>query len=288
APKPPSRRFQPYTPPPAAHTSASITTASISCLFPKGGRHSVSVGAPVVGIMKGARAGAGGATPTNGGASANGDGGVNGAAGGAGDKGEGTSGGDRGEGTSARSRLPPLGLPLPLTPTWASPASWGGGSPWAAAFGGGSKIGSASGGSKVGSAHASGASTPASSKRISLAELPESWASSRPAGSSTYRSSKSKSKSKAKSKSKSGKGKAREERAGIRRMGRGRERERGAGWLAWLVGGSALGLGLGAGGGQEERERDSSRVGGKGGGSMWGGGIGGGMMGRGAGDEWAV
>ncbi|KAJ7170561.1 hypothetical protein C8R43DRAFT_1149130 [Mycena crocata] len=46
-----------------------------------------------------------------------------------------------------------------------------------------------------------------SSKRISFAELPESWALSRPAGSSSgYRSSKAKSKSKAESKSKVGQG----------------------------------------------------------------------------------
>ncbi|KAJ7098670.1 hypothetical protein B0H15DRAFT_1018962 [Mycena belliarum] len=235
-PPPPSRRFQPASPPPAATTAPpSTATASVSRLFSRGGRHSVSTApAPVQGIMKvtphhtptaslSVRTGNAVAGPSNAVAGSSKDG-----------------AGSSNEGVSA-----------PSTPG-ASPSAF-----WARATGGGSR-------------GTSGASTPASSKRISFAQLPESYASSRPAG-----SARGKSKSKSKSKVRKGKGKGDGDAEG--------------GWLAWL-------LGVGAGGasamGAEERERlgvggMTGGVGGRGSG-VWGVGAGGGIMGRGAGDEWSV
>ncbi|KAJ7167713.1 hypothetical protein C8R46DRAFT_1191781 [Mycena filopes] len=219
-PPPPKRQFLPRSPPPLPHAAPSTATASVSRLFSKGGRHSVTTkpdGARVVGIMK-----------------------VGGSA------------------SGSRPETP--STPLPPTPLLEPPGS-------SASAGG-----SASGWGAVGqsafwplrSRPPSGASTPASasgaghSKRISFAELPESWAASE-GRSPSSRSVKSRSKSKSKAKSKSGKGKGR---AGEDEGGGSEE-----GWLAWLVGGSALGLGLGMGGGasgvmgmgmgggMEERER---------------------------------
>ncbi|KAJ7887592.1 hypothetical protein B0H14DRAFT_3430634 [Mycena olivaceomarginata] len=55
-PAPPRRQFLPRSPPPLPHIAPSTATASVSRLFSKGGRHSVSsaqASQPVVGIMKG-------------------------------------------------------------------------------------------------------------------------------------------------------------------------------------------------------------------------------------------
>ncbi|KAJ7869651.1 hypothetical protein B0H13DRAFT_2670022 [Mycena leptocephala] len=56
-PPPPRTQFLPRSPPPAPHAAPSTATASVSRLFSKGGRHSVTTQPqqPVVGIMKGGR-----------------------------------------------------------------------------------------------------------------------------------------------------------------------------------------------------------------------------------------
>ncbi|KAJ6536768.1 hypothetical protein DFH09DRAFT_1369323 [Mycena vulgaris] len=198
-PAPPPRRrapqFHPYSPPPTAHTAPSGATASVSRLFSRGGRHSVSERPVVVGIMKppsALRSAMAGSNSNS--AEASGSGG----------------------GTTKSE---------PPTP---GPASPGFGF-WARA---------------TGSRGGSGASTPASAKRISFAQLPESYASSREGSTSG-------SKSKSSSKSKSAKS-----RASRSKKGKGREgSEEPEGWLAWLVGAS-----LSSGYGEGERERERERL----------------------------
>ncbi|KAJ7771061.1 hypothetical protein DFH07DRAFT_953680 [Mycena maculata] len=253
APKPPPppprprKEFHPRSPPPAAHAAASTATASVSRLFSRGGRHSVTrgdeEGRGVVGIMKGTRAPTPGASTSAAGAAEGGNG----------------NGG--------------MSVTAPPTPTW----------------------GSALGFFPRGGSGASTPATPASGKRISFAELPESYAGSRP-GSRLGSARRSKSKSKSRKGKGKGKGKACE--------GSEEGEEEGSGWFAWLVGGSSSSSGYASANGYSsasgyasdvgERERDRLGVGGGTRGSVWGGmgmmgglGIGGGT-GRGAGDEWAV
>ncbi|KAJ7462096.1 hypothetical protein FB451DRAFT_1371119 [Mycena latifolia] len=244
-PKPRRPQFQPYTPPPAAHTAASTATASVSRLFAKngGGRHSVSTAPPVGrGIMK--VGGSAGHSPhPSMSANANAEASGSGAGTGAGGSGSGSGGGGKEEGTAR----------TPTTPSYGQSAFWA---------------------RATGSRGTSGASTP---KRISFAELPESWASSRPAGAGSA-ASRAKSRSKAKSKARKGKGKAGDGRGGEGKGGGGGGGEEGeGGWLAWLVGvssGSSLSAsnsyGGGMGGGMEERERERERRGS----GVWGGGMG--------------
>ncbi|KIM76416.1 hypothetical protein PILCRDRAFT_98758 [Piloderma croceum F 1598] len=112
----------------------------------------------------------------------------------------------------------------------------------------------------TGSASSSGRSTP---KRISFAELPESYANSRPIGSSRFKEKKNRSRSKTKAKSQA-------DRAG---------EENGAWWVGWLLGGagtegvSALNFGA-----QRHEERLEDRAA-----RSWGG-----RSGFGAVDDWAV
>lgn len=80
----------------------------------------------------------------------------------------------------------------------------------------------------MGSAPSSGRSTP---KRISFAELPESYAGSRPEGSSRFKAKQKKSRTKGKSKAKSQVDKAREENGGW--------------WTGWLLGASGAGTASG-------------------------------------------
>ncbi|KAJ6515347.1 hypothetical protein C8R45DRAFT_1086560 [Mycena sanguinolenta] len=251
APKPPppppkpKHQFLPRSPPPAPYSAPSTATASVSRLFSKGGRHSVTQPAPVVGIMKG----------------------------------------------GSRS-MPPT--PIPTTPVGgpSSPARGAtpnegpshAGTPSASSsffFGIGSSMGV--GGARR--ATGSGASTP-SAKRISFAELPESYAAS-----SEYTGKRrAKGKARAGSGSTKGKGKGKAKAKGD---ADGEGEEGGGGWLAWFVGG-ALSAGVGGAGGMEERERERERYGTVGAGArgngVWGIGAGMGMGGRGAGvgEEWAV
>ncbi|KAJ7068816.1 hypothetical protein C8F01DRAFT_1227781 [Mycena amicta] len=225
-PRPPVRKFHPRSPPPLAHTASSTATASVSRLFSKGGRHSVSTPPErVVGIMK--RSSAPG-TPIT------------------------AAPLDQGEGTSKG-----IGSIF-----------------WMAAT----------------SRPGSGSSTPRSTKRISFAELPESYAGSRPGGPSALSKSKSRKSRNNKSKARSRKGKGRALDDGDDDGGEDGERKEG--WLSWLVGGSALGLGFGVGsaggyGFVDDRDRDRDRVGGSSARAMWGGGTAGGLS-RSASDEWAV
>ncbi|KAK7062228.1 C2H2-type domain-containing protein [Favolaschia claudopus] len=228
-PPPPKKQFLPRTPPPAAHAAPSTATASVSRLFSKGGRHSVTQPAPAppVGIMKGKNRNSLSAPPT----------------------------------------------PISTTPNNNAEAGPSNSNPPTAKekeFGSSSLFFGVVGTRR--SRPGSGASTP-SAKRISFAELPESYAAStgKGKGKATVRSGKSKSK---------GKGNGRK-----RGGGEGSEEGEGGGWLSWFAGGltagpgMGLGLGLG-GGGMEERERISAGRGG------WGWGLGdfvGGGGGRGLG-----
>jgi hypothetical protein len=112
----------------------------------------------------------------------------------------------------------------------------------------------------TGSASSSGRSTP---KRISFAELPESYANSRPIGSSRFKEKKNRSRSKTKAKN---------------QADRARE-ENGAWWAGWLLGGAGAGgvsaLNFGA---QRHEERLEDRAA-----RSWGG-----RSGFGAVDDWAV
>ncbi|KAF7302180.1 C2H2-type domain-containing protein [Mycena indigotica] len=213
-PRPPAKKFQPRSPPPVPHAASSTATASVSRLFSKGGRHSVSTPPErVVSIMKRSSAPSTPIVAEN-------------------DKGEGTSKG--------------LGSVF-----WMGHAS----------------------------KPSSGTSTPRSAKRISFAELPESYTGSKPGGSSISKSKSRKTRNKSKTRAgRKGKGRADDEGS--------EEGEKEEGWLSWLVGGSALGLGLGLGPGYvDDRERT---IGGTGvsARAMWGGASGG--LSRSASDEWAV
>ncbi|KAJ7129168.1 hypothetical protein C8R44DRAFT_978615, partial [Mycena epipterygia] len=180
----PSRKFQPTSPPPAAHAAPSTATASVSRLFTRGGRHSVSAHAEgqVQGIMKG-----GTRTPTT----------------------PVTPGFGSGLPGASGAGVSGSGAGLPSAGGFFASGSGIGGS--GIGWGG---IGSGSGnGSK---ANGSGASTPRSAKRISFAQLPESYAASSPAHTSFRTKSKARSSSRSKSKSASRKGKGK---------GKGREGE---------------------------------------------------------------
>ncbi|KAJ7639419.1 hypothetical protein FB45DRAFT_1055535 [Roridomyces roridus] len=203
----PKREFHPRSPPPAPTAGSSTATASVSRLFTRGGRHSVSRGEErVVGIMKGTR--------TN---------------------------------TPIATTPTTPATPTMLTPSWSF-------------FGGSGQAGGSS----------SGTSTP-SGKRISFAELPESYAGSRESSGAFNK------RKKTRRGSGSGKGK-----------GKGKAREgseddaygaREGGWLSWLLP-APYDVGERVGG---TGERRSSGV--------WGvsiGGAGGMGVGRGAGDEWSV
>ncbi|KAJ7682223.1 hypothetical protein DFH06DRAFT_1289770 [Mycena polygramma] len=263
-PPPPRTQFLPRSPPPLAHAAPSTATASVSRLFSKGGRHSVTQTQtkPVVGIMKGgsqsqrgtptgagARTPVGPGTPTGEGPSASAS--FNAAeSSGSGSTGQASASASTAEASASKGdasgskprkdlTLSSLSLGLGLGMAWPR--------------------------QQRASRPGSGASTPSTAKRISFAELPESYVKSTGRAPKSSHSSKSRAKSKS-SRSKKGKGKAGESDS---EDGAG-----GGGWLAWFVGG-----GGGGGGGMEERERVA-----RGGGSAgWGG-----MGGRGAGDEWAV
>jgi hypothetical protein len=114
----------------------------------------------------------------------------------------------------------------------------------------------------TGSTSSSGRSTP---KRISFAELPESYASSRPAGTSRFQEKKNRARNKGKAKAKSQADKARE--------------ENGSWWTGWLLGTSGMGNGAGlnfTAQRQEERLEDRAA-------RSWGG-----RSGFGAMDDWAM
>ncbi|KAF7335349.1 C2H2-type domain-containing protein [Mycena sanguinolenta] len=252
APKPPppppkpKHQFFPRSPPPVPYSAPSTATASVSRLFSKGGRHSVTqpAPAPAVGIMKGGSRSSMPATPI--------------------------------PSTPVGGPSSPVGGTTPNEPV-AGPSHAGTPSTSSFFFGIGSSLGV---GTDARRATGSGASTP-SGKRISFAELPESYAAS-----SEYtgkRRVKGKGKARAGSGSSvkgKGKGKGKAKGGGGDADG---EEEGGGGWLAWFVGGALSAGVVGGAGGMEERERERERYGSVGAGGERERGVG---DWRGNGDGW--
>ncbi|KAJ7506564.1 hypothetical protein B0H11DRAFT_2185856 [Mycena galericulata] len=250
APKPPpppprpKTEFYPRSPPPAPHAAASTATASVSRLFTRGGRHSVNRGKEEGGPVVGIMKG----TRTPGGSNAS------------------VTPGASTSASALAEQSTISAISAPPTPTWGSSVS-------AAFFGAAARSGSG----------ASTPATPASGKRISFAELPESYASSRPASMYKKKAASAKAR-KGKIKGRKGKGKGKE-REGSEEGYDGEDGGGGGGgWLAWLVGGSAMASANGGGNSYAgyasdagERERERLGVGGTRGGVWGGGGLMGGL-----------